>query len=286
MWQTEHVASLLRELDSSVRVEVVVVETHADRHLEIPIADMGGKGVFVKEVQAAVLDGRADVAVHSAKDLPSTTHELLDVAAIPERGDPRDALVGATFDELRPGSTVATGSIRRRAQLAHARTGLVFSPLRGNMATRLAKAAEFDAIIVAVAALERLGLTEHIAEVLGPDLMLPQVGQGALAVECRADAYEVLDLLHRIDHAESRRLVEAERAFLAELGGDCNMPAGAHATVVGDEAVRVDAMVASFDGYTVLRERVEARDGVAAARSAARRLLDDRGGAELLATGP
>ncbi len=282
IWQTEHVAELLRAADPDVKVEVVVVETHADRHLEIPISEMGGKGVFVKEVQAAVLDGRADIAVHSAKDLPSTTHEDLDLAAFPERGDPRDALVGATFEELRPGATVATGSIRRRAQLAHARPGLVFSSLRGNMATRLAKSAEFDAILVAVAALQRLGLTDHVAEVLEPEVMLPQVGQGALAVECRADAYEVLDLLHRIDHTDTRRLVEAERAFLAELGGDCNMPAGAHAVAVGDEVVRVDAMIASFDGYTVLRERVEARDGVAAARSAARRLLDDRGGAALL----
>lgn len=282
LWQTEHVASLLRAVDPSITVEVVVVETHADRHLEIPISAMGGKGVFVKEVQAAVLDGRADIAVHSAKDMPSTTHPDLLLAAIPERGDQRDALVGARLEDLRPGARVATGSIRRRAQLAHARPGLVFSSLRGNMATRLAKAAEFDAILVAAVALERLGLAHHIAEILEPEVMLPQVGQGALGVECRADAFEVIDLLQRIDHFETRRLVESERAFLAELGGDCNMPAGAHATAVGDEAIRLEAMIASYDGYTVLRETVEARDGIAAARSAARRLLDDRGGAELL----
>lgn len=283
-WQTDHVASLLRALDSDVVVEAVVVETSADRRQDVPIHEMGGKGVFVKEVQAAVLDGRADIAVHSAKDLPSVTHDSLDLASFPERGDARDALVGATLDDLRPGARVATGSVRRRAQLAHIRPGLEFSNLRGNMTTRLEKAKGFDAILVAAAALERLDLADHIAEVLEPEVMLPQVGQGALAVECRADAYEILELLHRIDHPATRRTVEAERAFLAELGGDCDLPAGAHAVSIGDGGVRIDAMVASFDGFTVLRERVEARDGVAAARSAARRLLDDRGGAELLAS--
>ncbi len=282
-WQAEHVAQLLTAVDPEVRVEFVIVETTADRRLDIPIPEMGGKGVFVKEVQAAVLDGRADIAVHSAKDLPSVTHPDLELAAIPERGDPRDALVGATLDELRSGSRVATGSIRRRAQLANLRSGLEFFNLRGNIATRLEKAAEFDAIIVAVAALERLGLADRISEILEPDVMLPQVGQGALAVECAGDAYEVLDLLHRIDHAPTRRVVEAERAFLAELGGDCNLPAGAHAVLTGGDVVRVDALVASVDGFPILRERVEARDGVSAARTAARRLLDERGGAELLA---
>jgi hydroxymethylbilane synthase len=284
-WQAEHVAALLTAVDPSVTVELVVVETTADRRLDVPITAMGGKGVFVKEVQAAVLDGRADIAVHSAKDLPSVTHPDLELAAIPERGDPRDALVGATLDELRTGSRVATGSIRRQAQLAALRPGLEFHSLRGNIATRLEKAAEFDAILVAVAALERLGLADRISEILEPETMLPQVGQGALAVECRADAYEVLALLDRIDHAPSRRVVEAERAFLAELGGDCNLPAAAHATLTNGDVVRVDAMIAALDGIPVLRERVEARDGVSAARIAARRLLDERGGAELLAQG-
>jgi hydroxymethylbilane synthase len=282
-WQADHVADLLRSVDASIRVELVLVETTADRRLDIPIPDMGGKGVFVKEVQAAVLDGRADIAVHSAKDLPSVTHPDLALAAIPERGDPRDALVGATLDQLRSGSRVATGSIRRRAQLAGLRSGLEFSNLRGNMATRLEKAADFDAILVAAVALERLGWSDRISEILEPEVMLPQVGQGALAVECRADDIDLMTLLDRIDHAGSRRVVEAERAFLAELGGDCDLPAAAHAVNVGDDIVRVDALVASVDGFTILRERVEARDGVSAARAAARRLLDERGGADLLA---
>ena len=283
LWQTEHVAALLRSVDRTIEVEPVVVTTTADQRLDVPIAAMGGKGVFVKEVQAAVLDGRADIAVHSAKDLPSITHPDLVIAAVPERGDPRDALVGRALADLRADSHVATGSQRRQAQLAHHRPGMRFSPLRGSIATRLEKAAAFDAIVVANAALVRLGIPERASEVLEPDVMLPQVGQGALAVESRLDDTGLHDVLAAIDHLPSRRVLDAERAFLAELGGDCDLPAGAHAVIVNDDVVRVDAMVASLDGMAVLRERVEARDGVAAARSAARRLLDDRGGASLLA---
>lgn len=281
IWQTEHVAERLRAVDPSIELEPVIVTTTADRRQDIPISEMGGKGVFVKEVQAAVLDGRADIAVHSAKDLPSTTHPDLVIAAIPERGDPRDALVGRTLTELRPDSHVATGSQRRQAQLAHQRPGMRFSHLRGAIATRLEKAEGYDAIVVAYAALERLGVPERAAEVLDVNVMIPQVGQGALAVEARRDADEVVAALAAIDHQPSRRVIEAERAFLAELGGDCDLPAGAHATIVND-VVRVEAMIGSVDGMVLLREVVEARDGIAAARSAARRLLDDRGGAALL----
>ncbi|MBK5222537.1 MAG: hydroxymethylbilane synthase [Acidimicrobiia bacterium] len=281
-WQTDHVAALLRGIDPTIVVEAVVVTTTADARQDIPISAMGGKGVFVKEVQAAVLDGRADIAVHSAKDLPSITHPDLAIAAVPERGDPRDALVGSTLAGLHPDSHVATGSQRRQAQLAHHRPGMRFSTLRGSIATRLEKASAFDAIVVAHAALQRLGLTDLASEVLDPDVMLPQVGQGALAIEARQGDRGLLDVLAGIDHPSSRRTLEAERAFLAELGGDCDLPAGAYAVIVNDDVVRVDALIGSVDGMAMLRERVEARDGVAAARSAARRLLDDRGGAGLL----
>jgi hydroxymethylbilane synthase len=286
LWQTQHVAALLRGVDASIEVEPVVITTTADQRLDVTIAEMGGKGVFVKEVQVAVLDGRADIAVHSAKDLPSSTLPELVIAAVPDRGDPRDALVGCTLDELGPESHVATGSARRQAQLAHRRPGLRFSPLRGSIATRLEKAEGFDAIVVASAALERLGLSDRAAEILDPEVMLPQVGQGSLAVEARADDADLLSVLSAIDHSRTHRALDAERAFLAELGGDCDLPAGAYATLHGDaddEIVRVDALVAALDGSSLLRERVEARDGVAAARSAARRLMDDMGGAELLA---
>jgi hydroxymethylbilane synthase len=189
-WQTDHVAALLRAVDPDIVVEVVVVETAGDRRQDIPIWQMGGKGVFVKEVQAAVLEGRADIAVHSAKDLPSETHPGLMMAAVPERADARDVLVGSSLDGLAPGAVVATGSVRRRSQLAWARPDLTFSGLRGNIDTRLAKAPGFGAIVMALAPLHRLGLFdqvrgEHTIEVLEPAVMLPQVGQGALAIECR-----------------------------------------------------------------------------------------------------
>src|SRR5207249_10707722 len=212
-WQTEHVASLLE-----VPVEVVVVETAGDRRSDVPIWEIGGRGVFVKEVQAAVLDGRADIAVHSAKDLPSMPAPGLLLAAVPERGDPRDALVGATLDGLPVGATVATGSVRRRAQVAWLRPDLTFASLRGNIDTRLARAAGFAAVVVAAAALERLERTDRIGEVLPASVMVPQVAQGALAVECRVDDEEAQTALAGIEHGPSRRAVDAERAFLARLG--------------------------------------------------------------------
>lgn len=251
-WQAEHVASLL-----GGGCELVVVDTAADRRLDVPIWEMGGKGVFVKEVQAAVLDGRADIAVHSAKDLTSTPVEGLVLGAVPARGDPRDALVGSTLAELRPGAVVATGSVRRRAQLAALRPDLTFAGLRGNIATRLEKAAQFDAIVVAKVALERLGLADRIAEVLEASMVLPQVAQGALAVECRADDEATRAALAAIDDPVARRAVEAERGFLAELGGDCDLPAAAHATVAPDGSITLDALLASLDGHVVLRRRFE-----------------------------
>ena len=258
-WQAEHIGALL-----GGAYELVVVDTVADRRLDVPIWEMGGKGVFVKEVQAAVLDGRADVAVHSAKDLPSITFDGLALAAVPERGDPRDALVGCRFDDLPVGGVVATGSVRRRAQLASLRPDLTFAGLRGNMATRLAKAEGFDAIVVAAVALERLGGGDRIAEVLSPSVLLPQVGQGALAVECRADDDAMRSRLAAIEHAPSRRAVDAERSFLAELGGDCDLPAGAYATVADDGPITVDGLLASLDGHVVLRRR--GHDGAEVAR--------------------
>jgi hydroxymethylbilane synthase len=273
-WQTEHVADLLRAADPSVEVELVVVDTKGDRRLDVPIWELGGKGVFAKEVQAAVLDGRADLAVHSAKDLPSGSVPGLVIAAVPERGDPRDALVGATLDELPEGAEVATGSLRRQAQLAALRPDLRFVGLRGNMATRLAKAADHDAVVVAAVALDRLGLADQIAERLAVDAVLPQVAQGALAVECRADHDDLVARLAGIEHAESRRAVDAERAFLEELGGDCSLPAAAHATTSAGGLV-VEGRLLSLDGRTVLRHR--GTDGAAVARH-----LIDHGGRALL----
>jgi len=234
VWQAGHVGRMIEATYPGIEVEFVVVDTEGDRRLDVPISDFGGKGVFAKEVQAAVLDGRADFAVHSAKDMPSQPIPGLVLAAVPERGDPRDALVGGTITNLAPGATVATGSMRRRVQLAQIRPDLVFTELRGNMATRLSKVPEGGAIVVAAVALQRLQLADHLAEVLSPDDLVPQVGQGALGVECRADDDVVIGMLQAIEHAPSRRRVDAERAFLVELGGDCDLPAGAHAVFVDD----------------------------------------------------
>jgi len=254
------VAELLRAAHGfDVVVELVIVETVGDRRQDVPLDQIGGRGIFVKEVQAAVLDGRADLAVHSAKDLPSSPDlapEGLEIVAVPQRGDPRDVLVGAALADIRPGGLIATGSARRRALLADLRPDLTFAGLRGNIDTRLAKAPGFAAIVMALAPLQRLGLEHHIAQVLEPHEMLPQVGQGALALECRSGDADVVELVAALDHGPSRRAVDAERGFLAALGGGCDLPVAAHATVAPDGSVELVGLLATFDGRQVLRDRV------------------------------
>jgi hydroxymethylbilane synthase len=255
-WQAERVVARL-----GGDAELLIVTTTGDARSDTPIHEMGGTGVFAKEVQQAVLDGRADVAVHSAKDLPAATSlPGLVIAAVPERATPYDALVGSTFDALPTGARVGTGSVRRRAQLAAVRADLTFTELRGNIATRLDKASEFDAVVVAAAALERLGLADRIGEVLPADMMLPQVGQGALAVECRADDRATRERVAAIDDPARHRELDAERAFLARLGGGCDLPCGALARVV-DGDVTLDGMIASLDGRIVLRTQRRGGDG-------------------------
>ena len=274
-WQTDHVAALLGE-----DVDVVVVETTGDRRTNVAIHQMGGQGVFVKEVQAAVLDGRADLAVHSAKDLPSVTTPGLVIAAVPPRGDPRDALVGGSLDGLAAGARVATGSVRRRAQLAWLRPDLTFVGLRGNIGTRVERAgtAGVDAVVVAYAALVRLGWAERAGDVLSPSVFLPQVGQGALAVECRVDDDEAVERVAAIEDAGSRWAVDGERAFLARLGGGCDLPVGAYAA-----DGRLTGLLASLDGRVVLRHAVDGSDPAAMGSEVAEHLLDRAGGAQLLA---
>jgi hydroxymethylbilane synthase len=285
-WQAEHVASLLRASDPDLDVQLVIVDTAGDRRQDVAIWQMGGKGVFVKEVQAAVLDGRADLAVHSAKDLPSYAFDGLTLAAVPPRGEVRDALVGSTLAGLPAGALVATGSARRRAQLADSRPDLTFANLRGNIPTRLERAADHDAVVVAAVALERLGRSDAVTELLPTAVMLPQVGQGALAIECREDDDELRNVLAAIEHEPSRRAVDAERAFLAELGGDCDLPAGALAQVAVDDlsAMEVEGLLASLDGRIVLRHRERGRDPVALGRAVATHLLDRAGGRQVLAS--
>lgn len=209
-------------------VELVTIETTGDVRLDVPLHVIGGQGVFVKEVQRAVLDGRADLAVHSAKDLPSAPADGLHIAAYCERRDPADALVGATLADLDAGATVATGSVRRRALLERQRPDLRFIELRGNIDTRLSKIPDGGAIVMAVAALQILDMTDRIAERFDVEAFVPAVGQGAVAVECRSDDATTTDALRAVDHARTRHDVEVERAFLAQLGSGCSLPVGGH----------------------------------------------------------
>ena len=254
--QSSQVAERLRE--QGHRVELVLVETSGDTNRDQPIWEIGGRGVFVKEVQRAVLDGLADLAVHSAKDLPSSLPtEGLMLASVPVRRDPRDALVGSTLEALKQGATIATGSRRRQAQLAHVRPDLQFVGLRGNIPKRVARADDddVDAVVVAVAGLELVGLDGRIAEIFEPQMMIPQVGQGALAIECRSGDEAVLAALAALEDPESRRMVDTERSFLARLGGGCELPVGAHAVRRGTQ-IQVTGVVASIDGAQIYRDTI------------------------------
>ena len=277
LWQAERVAALL-----GGDVELVIVSTTGDQRTDIPVWTIGGTGVFVKEVQQAVLEGRADLAVHSAKDLPSETAAGLVLAAVPERADPRDALVGARLADIPAEGRIGTGSVRRQAQLAALRPDLRFESIRGNIETRLSKAADLDAVVVAMAALERLGLGDRATEVLEPSAMLPQIAQGALAVECRADDRNAAARLATIDDGAAHRAVDAERAFLRQLGGGCDLPCGALAEARPDGTVAIEVLLATLDGNSVLRARHEGAQPEAVGVEAARILLDDQGGRSLL----
>jgi len=263
--------------------ELVIVKTRGDVETAMPLSSLGGQGVFVKEVQQAVLEGSADIAVHSAKDLPSAAVVGLVIGCVPERADPRDAMVGKLLDDLAPGATVATGSPRRRAQLASLRPDLSFCELRGNIAGRIERAEAAGAGVMALAALERLGLAHKVAGVLEPCDMLPQVGQGALAVECRADDDELLELLAGADDAVAHRQLDAERAWLASIGGGCSAPVAAFAQPVPGEpgVLTLEGMIASYDGRIVLRRSSKGSDPAELGRRLATELLSVAGGSVL-----
>lgn len=269
--QSEAVAAALG-VAIGVAPELVFVDTYGDRTQAdgVPLHSIGGQGVFVKEVQRAVLDGRADLAVHSAKDLPSDTADGLVIAAFTERRSPHDVLIGRSLDQLAPGATVATGSVRRRAQLAAVRPDLEFAELRGNIPTRLQKVPDDGAVVMALAALEILGLTDQIAETLPTTTFIPAVGQGCVAIECRADDQTTIAALAAIDHVPTRRDVEVERAFLAELGSGCTLPVGAHVT-----DGQLHAFLADVDRRVSEQLVVDLPDEHAAALQAARVTAND-----------
>ena len=301
-YQAALVADLLRRADPTVDVVIEIVRTEGDRQATVPLDRIGGQGIFTKEIQAAVLDGRADVAVHSAKDLPSVTPDGLVLAAVPERADPRDALVGHRLAELAAGAVVATGSARRRAQLANLRPDLTFVDLRGNMATRLARAADgsVDAVVAAAAALDRLGWDGAPIDRLPVSVLLPQAGQGAIALEGRAGDDATLALLARVDDVAAHRAVRAERAMLAAVEGSCSVPVAAWAEPPGPSAagpetagpetarpktaadaggaIRLHGLLASGDGRVVVRAALTGDEPDALGRELARYLLEDCGG--------
>ncbi|HWS88007.1 MAG TPA: hydroxymethylbilane synthase [Pyrinomonadaceae bacterium] len=292
LWQSEWVKARLEALDAEVRVRIEIFKTQGDVRTDVPLSAIGGQGAFTKELEVALLDRRVDVAVHSLKDLPTVTPEGLAIAATPEREDPRDALVlrsgsGTKADSLKglaEGAVVGTSSLRRVAQLKHLRPDVRVKDLRGNVDTRLRKldAGEYDALILASAGLRRLGFGGRISAAIEQAEMLSAVGQGSLGIETRSDDEEANALVSRLDDPRTRAAVVAERALLRSLGGGCQVPIAAHATVEGGR-LKIQGLVAALDGSRVLRESLEgdAGEAVRAGEELAARLLD-RGAGELL----
>jgi hydroxymethylbilane synthase len=289
LWQARHVQDLLRTGHPDVTVEIDVLHTTGDRITDVPLSMIGDKGLFTKEVDAAVLDGRAHCAVHSFKDVPTRLTDGLALAAVMQREDPRDAYLPApgrarTLDGLPAGARVGTSSLRRRALLLAARPDIVVEDLRGNLDTRFRKLHDgaYDAIILALAGVRRFGREADVGELLGTPHWLPAAGQGALALVARADDAETLAHLSALDHPDTRAATAAERACLAQLEGGCQIPIGALGTVSGDR-LQLRGLVASLDGTTVVRGEIEgAAEGAAAVGHALAQQLIAHGAADVL----
>ena len=258
LWQANWVKSALNAGNTSIAVELVPIKTKGDKILDVPLAKVGGKGLFVKEIEDALLNGRIDLAVHSMKDMPSEIPDGLCVGAIPEREIPQDVLIskkGLLLHDLIPGASIGTSSLRRSAQLLHARPDLVILPLRGNLDTRLKKleTENLDAIILAAAGVKRLGLENRITEYLDENVMLPAVGQGALCIEIRQNDPEIEPIIAALNHQQSWTVVMGERAFLNRLEGGCQVPIAAHGKIEKN-TFTLCGLVASVDGTTVIKE--------------------------------
>jgi hydroxymethylbilane synthase len=285
-WQANHVADLLRAREPGLEVRLHELVTRGDKILEVPLAQVGGKGLFVKEIEDALLTRDAEIAVHSMKDLPAVLAEGLQIGAVPVREDPRDALCSRTarsLSDLPKGARVGTASLRRAAQLLAVRPDLAIETIRGNVQTRLNKLDQgLHAVVLAYAGLKRLGLAEHASYVFPPEEMLPAVAQGALALEARADDAPTMKRLAALEHAETRQRVEAERGLLARLEGGCQVPIAGHA-VVENGQVSIRALVCSLDGRKTVRG--ERRGPVAEARAIGTALAEDllsRGAGDIL----
>lgn len=283
--QTHWVIEQLQQLGLPFTFEVKKILTKGDRILDVTLSKVGGKGLFVKEIETALLDGEIDMAVHSMKDMPAQFPEELVVAAIPKRVDPRDCIIsrdGKPLAELPHGARVGTSSLRRNVQILNARPDLQVEPIRGNIDTRLKKLVneDFDAILLAAAGLERMGWEDRITERLDVDTCIPAVGQGALGIQCRTNDQEMIDLLRKLDDGETRKMVTAERAFLQTFNGGCQIPIGAYAVLKGDQ-LHMSGMVGSADAKQMLVERMEGPDPEALGQSLAQRLIE-RGANKLL----
>ncbi len=281
-WQTDHILDLLKSAWPNLTYQMVTLVTEGDKTLDRPLPEIGGKGVFTAELEAALRSGQIDLAVHSLKDLPIQTAPGLCIGAVSRRADAHDVLIsanGLALAKLPYGARVGTSSLRRQVQLKAARPDLVILPLRGNVDTRIRKAlqGDYDAILLAAAGIERLGLEEYVTEYLPFEVVLPAPGQGALAVQCREADADLRDLLQTIHDPATERAVSAERAFLAGLGGGCSAPVAAYAREV-DDRLAIDGLVASPDNQKVIRVSAAGYDPAALGRQLARQALEQGAG--------
>lgn len=287
LWQANWIKETLVRKNPDLDVEIVKIKTTGDKILDVPLAKVGGKGLFVKEIETALLDNSVDLAVHSMKDVPTLLPDGLKIVAISEREDPRDVIIskeGRTLAQLQEGARIGTSSLRRQAQLAGYRPDLVMEPLRGNINTRLKKLrdGQYDAIVLAYAGVKRLGWEGEVTQVLDTDIMLPAIGQGALGIEARGDDPGTLERILFLNHSETSLCVRVERAFLHRLEGGCQVPIAAYATT-DNGTVTLTGLVAGVDGEKLIRMEVRSDEASAeeAGLSLAEQILDS-GGREIL----
>jgi len=288
LWQAEHVAALLQSLPEVTDVKLVPLSTKGDEILDRSLQKIGGKGLFIKELEIAMQAGEADLAVHSMKDVPAEMPPGFCIAAVLERANPADALLtndGKTLDELRQGAKIGSSSLRRQAQLKALRPDVVIEPLRGNVNTRLAKleAGDYDAIMLACAGVQRLGLDQKVSEIFTPDRLLPAAAQGIIGIECLSDRAELRAVLDKLNHAPTSQVIKAERGIARFLEANCQSPVAAYAEI-NDGKLNLQAVVALPDGSRVLRDAVEGdpADAAALAMALGQRLVD-QGAADILA---
>lgn len=288
LWQAEYIADCLRKQYKDLEVKLEHIMTKGDKILDVPLAKIGGKGLFTKELEVAMLEGRVDLAVHSLKDMPTVLPKGLALTAITKRLDCGDAVVSPkykTLDNLPKGAKVGTSSLRRRAQLLNVRPDLDIYSLRGNVNTRLRKLEEenFDAIILAVAGLKRLGFGDRITQIIPREICLPAVGQGALAIETRADDEEIKEMLSFLHDEQTADATTAERAFLARVEGGCQVPVGVYGQIDKDDNLLVEAVIGSVDGDKLIRDKIvgERKDAKQLGKNLAENLLNN-GGLEIM----